>query len=310
MSIGILIPVFNDWAALTRLLRELDEATADAGTAFSVLVVDDGSTEPRPAGICEQAARLAGVRLLTLKANVGHQRAIAMGLVQFSRDGHEAVIVMDGDGEDRPGDILTLIGKHRAAPGDIIAARRRKRSESAIFKLFYQVYKLFFRVLTGERLGFGNFMLIPGAVLERIVHNVHTPNNLAAAALRSRAPITAVPVDRGERYAGSSKMRFSRLIAHGLTAIAVYAEQVAARILIAGFSLMALCALGAVAIIAIRLFTPWAVPGWATYTVVGLFIIFLQTAILCLMVTLHQPGAQTDSRALHADLVREIITLR
>jgi hypothetical protein len=309
MSIGILIPVFNDWAALSRLLSDLDETAKAVETPLAVLVVDDGSTEARAAWPVGRLTRLDATTLLTLKANVGHQRAIATGLVELARNGHEAVIVMDGDGEDRPRDILTLIERHRAQPDHIIAARRRKRSESPVFQLFYWAYKLFFHLLTGERLGFGNFMLIPGPALERITHNVHTPNNLAAAALRSRIPVTAVPVDRGERYTGTSKMRFSRLVAHGLTAIAVYAEQVAARILIAGFSLMALCALAVVAIVAIKLFTPWAVPGWATYTVVGLFIIFLQTAILCLMVTLHQPGAQADGRALHAALVKDITTM-
>jgi len=310
MSIGVLIPVFNDWTSLTHLLAGLDDTAPAAGTPLSVLVVDDGSTDRPPPDLAANAARLGDIRMLSLKANVGHQRAIATGLVELARQGHEAVIIMDGDGEDRPEDVVTLIDCHRQHPDRIIAARRRKRSESAVFKLFYWAYKLFFRVLTGERINFGNFMLIPATALDRITHDVHTPTNLAAAALRSRVPVEGVPTDRGERYAGTSKMRFSRLVAHGLTAISVYAEQVAARILIAGFSLMGFCIIGALAIIAIRLLTSWAVPGWATYTVVGLFIIFLQTAILCLMVTLHNPGARADSRALHTALVRDITILK
>lgn len=306
MTIGVLIPVFNDWTALSGLLTGLDRAAAAADVRLTVLVVDDGSTEAPPAPLSTGLAHLGEVPVLALKANVGHQRAIATGLVELSRQGHEAVIVMDGDGEDRPEDVIRLIELHREAPGHIIAARRGKRTESPVFRLFYWAYKLFFRLLTGERIGFGNFMLIPGAAVERITFNRHTPNNLAAAALRSRVPVAEMPADRGRRYAGKSKMRFSRLVAHGLTAISVYAEQVAARILIAGFTLMALCVIGIAVIVSIRVLTDWAVPGWTTYTVVGLFIIFLQTAILCLMVTLHNPSAQTDSRALHADLVKGI----
>src|SRR5258707_159338 len=77
----ILIPVFNDWSALGKLLDALDETMVDNDLEAGVLVVDDGSTmEPEVDPTAQSFRALRHVDIIELRRNLGHQRAIAVGL--------------------------------------------------------------------------------------------------------------------------------------------------------------------------------------------------------------------------------------
>ena len=107
--IGIVIPVFNDWESLNRLIRKLNDQSATLKFDFHIFVVDDGSTEPRHLDYLSTTSGISEVQLIRLFGNIGHQRAIAVGLVVASRiEEIEAVVVMDADGEDRPEDVSRL----------------------------------------------------------------------------------------------------------------------------------------------------------------------------------------------------------
>src|SRR5262249_42693810 len=80
-EIVILIPVFNDWASLEELLPRLDQELSRNGVDADVLVVDDGSL--LDADRLDDADRFHAIRridVLRLRRNLGHQRAIAIGL--------------------------------------------------------------------------------------------------------------------------------------------------------------------------------------------------------------------------------------
>src|SRR3954463_4571461 len=132
--IGILTPVLDDWVCFGSLVREISAQYTGAGLEFYVIVVDDGSAAPfdpaclaLPSDTC-----IAGIEMLRLALNLGHQRAIAVGLCAFAdREDIDVIIVMDSDGEDRPIDIATLLAECRRHPGNIILANRAKRSEPA-----------------------------------------------------------------------------------------------------------------------------------------------------------------------------------
>ena len=102
--------------------------------------------------------------MLRLRRNLGHQRAIAVGLAYVEdRFKHDAVVVMDSDGEDDPSDVPRLLELLRAEGGRaIVFAERTRRSESWSFRFFYGLYKLLHRVLTGHGVRVGNFSAIPG----------------------------------------------------------------------------------------------------------------------------------------------------
>ena len=188
----ILIPVFNDWEALDLLLTLLDKALAEQSLTAGVLVVDDGSTMA-PTPRCEESpfVALRHVDVLALRRNLGHQRALAVGIAFVEDRGRcESLVVMDGDGEDDPHDVPRLVARSREDGGHrIVFAERTRRSESAIFRIFYVLYKLLHVLLIGSGVRVGNFSIIPRARLTSLVVVSEMWNHYAAAAFHSRQPI-------------------------------------------------------------------------------------------------------------------------
>ena len=283
MRLGIVTPVLDDWDSLAILLREINLQLRDAGHHVHVFVVDDGSRLPLDTatlGFAPDGAIVA-INLIRLAANLGHQRAIAIGLIEASRQADlDAVVVMDSDGEDRPEDIPRLIAAAGANPDHIILARRAKRSEALGFRIGYRIYKSMFRLATGRVIDFGNFSLIPMAAARRLTHMPELWNNLAACVMRSRIPFQSVATDRGHRYAGQSRMNMAGLITHGLSAMSVYTDVIFVRMLAAAGVLSGLSLLGILIATGIRLFTTLAAPGWATAVVGNLFVVLLQTVVI------------------------------
>lgn len=286
-EVTILLPVFNDWIAVGKLLRQIDAVLVGRGTDPRVLVVDDGSTQERPADpMVFPCEAIRQVEILHLRRNLGHQRAIAIGLAHLEATcpSCQLVVVMDSDGEDDPGDIPRLLA--RASATDHLAmvfAERTKRSESLLFQVCYHLYRLGHRVLTGRSVRVGNFSVIPRRRLESLVATSELWNHYAAAAFTSRQPYVTIPTARARRLDGRSKMNFVGLVIHGLSAISVYSDTIGVRLLIATLAMIGLD-LGALLItLVIRLTTNLAIPGWAT-TVFGVLLIILLQATLFLVV--------------------------
>jgi len=277
-SLVILIPSYNDWESLRLLLPQLDQAVQDQPWQVAVLVVDDASSESMPAGWPGLGfTTLDSVEVLHLRSNQGHQRAIALGLYHI----HEftnaaAVLVMDGDGEDRPQDLPELLRVFAAGKGEVVFAARTKRMESLAFRLFYQAYRLVHLALTGVVVQVGNFCVLPRPALARLIAVPDLWNHYAASVYRARLPRTLVPLPRGRRLAGQSKMNFASLLIHGLSAMSVFSDQVSARLLTAAASFAAL-AMGLMGVIAgVRWFTDLAIPGWPAFSVGVLLLLVVQ----------------------------------
>lgn len=283
---AIVTPVLDDWAALGRLLREIAEIRAPTSVRFHVMVIDDGSSSRPPDSLACLPHRLIwSIEIVHLAVNLGHQRAIAVGLSLLADRGNiAAVLVMDADGEDRPSDIPALLTEAIRLPTFCILARRAHRSEPASFRLGYTLYKAAFRVLTGERIDFGNFCLLPIDAVKRLVRMPELWNHLPAAIVRSRLPTTAIPIDRGERYDGISRMNSARLILHGLSALSVYADLVFARVFLAAIGVSMMTVIGMLAVVAIRFLTGLAIPGW-TSMVFGDLLILLAISLVTILAT-------------------------
>lgn len=236
----ILVPVFNDWHALELLLPQIDRNLAARHARADVIVVDDASTiTPAFAGNLRQLSAIGSVGLLRLRRNLGHQRAIAVGLAYvFEHCAAPLVVIMDADGEDRPEDIMRLVDRCRSeglAP--IVFAERTKRSESLLFRLFYRLYRLLHLVLTGHGVRVGNFSAVPWQALSSIVVVSDLWNHYAAAVVKARLPHLSIVTTRGTRLAGAPAMNFNSLVVHGLSALAVFGDVVGVRLLAAFCSL-------------------------------------------------------------------------
>jgi glycosyltransferase involved in cell wall biosynthesis len=264
----------------------LDRAAVSLPFQLFVRAVDDGSDEEATEAIGDVAhlQRLAGCEIVHLSVNVGHQRAIAIGLCVTAHEcNYDGLLIMDADGEDPPSAIAALTQSIGARKDFCIVAQRRKRVETFKFKFFYFLYKIFFQLITGKTISFGNFCILSAGYVSRLVMVSDLWNNLPAAILRSRLPIETVTIDRGSRYAGKSKMNFTSLVVHGFSSISVYADTIFVRLLILASALIVVSCVCFCVLLGLRLFVPaHATPGWATTIIFGLSIIILQLVVTAL----------------------------
>ncbi len=280
--VTIVIPVYNDWQSFFALVPLLDEALAPLSLRVEIVAVDDGSEPCRLVDAARRLrlSRIAQISTLRLVCNVGHQRAIAIGLADVvRRRACDIVLVMDGDGEDRPDDVRRLLESVLAdtRPGFTVG-QRRKRSESFRFKVSYNAYKVCFRILTGTTIDFGNFSAAGMATMTKLVYSPHCWNHYAAAVLRTGMPIRRVGTDRGRRLMGRSSMNFTSLILLGLSAMSVYGEVVFVRVLVAALACSAAALVAFIGIVGVRLLSALAIPGW-TSILGAIFIVLLFQAL-------------------------------
>jgi glycosyltransferase involved in cell wall biosynthesis len=282
-EIVILIPLYNDWSACRLLLSALDDALKGIIRSARVILVDDGSSESAPVDFPGRWPEvLSRVDVLQLRRNLGHQRAIAIGLAYiWEHVPCETIVLMDSDGEDDPADVPRLLARYAEESGEkIIFAERTRRSESWSFVVFYRLYKALHRLLVGMSVRVGNFSAIPRARLESLIVVSELWNHYAAAVVKSRQPFETVPTRRADRLSGRSGMDFVRLVAHGLSAISVFGDIIGVRLLVATLVLIALTIVGLVATVVLRLATDLPIPGWATSTFGILTVILFQAVML------------------------------
>ncbi len=287
MEIVIIVPVYDDWESLALLHSRIEQYVTELPeTAVTVLIVDDGSNRQVPVEHALNKAPSFNTKVLRLRRNLGHQRAIAVALTFVQQNlSADAVVVMDADGEDRPEDVPRLIKRFADSATPVaVFAERGLRIETFTFKIFYQIYKLMHFVLTGRRIKFGNFSLLPRQHLDSLVVYPELWNHYAAAVLRSGLPIVTIRADRGKRVVGKSKMNFVNLVIHGLSALFANYEIVSTRMLVGTAILALIFSILLIVVVGVRLFTHLAIPGWATFTSGLLFILLAQSVATLLTV--------------------------
>ena len=229
MKIIILIPVYNDWQSVFKLLDEIDNLSISNDYNISVIVVNDASNYDR---LDEKKTfnNISSIKIINMKINQGHARCIATGLKYiYEKEEFDYVIPMDGDGEDRPEEIKEFIEKINNSNGKPIVGERIKRSESFFFKICYQLHKLITLTFTGKSIKFGNFTCLPKITVEKMVNEKATWNSFSGSLRKLEEDLVTIPSTRGTRYFGPSKMSFSNLVQHSFSMISVFRKAVLIR---------------------------------------------------------------------------------
>ena len=297
--IVILAPVFNDWSSCQQLLVAIHETLSAHRLTASVVIVDDGSTEPCTLALdATKHTSLKSLHIVELRRNLGHQRAIAIGLSHVAATLPDLpVLVMDSDGQDKPADIPPLHASYVAEGGHkAIFARRVRRSESRAFRIGYQTYRFLHHLLVGKSINYGNFSLLPPRLVQQIVGVSELWNHYAAALMKSRLPFTSIPTDRADRLDGSSKMNYTGLVLHGLSALSVYADLIGVRVLTYSLVLLVTTAIAFLVTGALHLFTHVPIPNW-TWMVTGMLFLFAAqiasiVAVFVFMILFQRSGPQ------------------
>ncbi len=222
MKIKVLIPLYNDWESLLKLLENINHVISDIDHIISVVVINDGSTEKIPESFSSYS-KINSIKVINLKENVGHARSIAIGLkFILENDNFDYIIPMDSDGEDRPEEIKDLINKIEPEADLPIVCERVKRSEGIFFRSCYFLHKLITLTFTGRSIKFGNFTCLPKEVVKSMINEKATWSSFSGSLSKISTIKIGVPSERGTRYFGPSKMSFKNLIIHSLSIIAVF----------------------------------------------------------------------------------------
>ena len=222
MIIKILIPIYNDWQSVSKLLEEINDNLSNLDHEISVIIINDASNHDRNKEN-KDYKNIYSVKILNMRINQGHARCIATGLKYvFEKEDFDYVIPMDGDGEDRPEEIKNFLEQIKKSNNQPIVGERIKRSENMIFKLCYQFHKMITFTFTGKSIKFGNFTCLPKSTVEKLVNEKATWNSFSGSLKKIEDKLFSIPSIRGTRYFGPSKMSFYNLIKHSLSIISVF----------------------------------------------------------------------------------------
>jgi len=225
-KIIILIPVYNDWESLNKLLSEINENIKSfSEDNFECLIVNDSSTIQPPE--LKKPSNFFSIELLNMKENRGHARCNAFGIrYVFQNKEFDNLILMDGDGEDRPEEIKSLIEKIKEDPSLSVVAKRVKRSEGPFFQSLYQLHKLITFIFTGKNINFGNYSILTRNDVEKLYSKASLWSSFSGSVKKNIKSLNEINSIRGLRYFGPSKMSLLKLIIHSLSIIAVFKYQV------------------------------------------------------------------------------------
>ena len=208
MKIIILIPIYNDWQSVSKLIDDINLNIAGSDNEISIIIVNDASNYDRQ-NEEKNLENIHSIKILNMKINQGHSRCIATGLKYiYEKEDFDYVIPMDGDGEDRPEEIKEFLNQIKNSNDKPIVGERVKRSENLIFKICYQMHKLITLTFTGKSIKYGNFTCLPKTTVEKMINEKATWNSFSGSLRKIENDLLPVPSTRGTRYFGPSKMSF------------------------------------------------------------------------------------------------------
>ena len=218
----ILIPVYNDWKSVFKLLENIDVQIKNWDAEVSVLIVNDASTEERPKTELD-LKNIKSIRVVNMKQNKGHARCNAAGLKYITeKENFDYVILMDGDGEDQPEELTSLFNKSNENPSKTVTLNRIRRSEGPFFKLLYESHKILTYVFTGKLIKFGNYSCLPKEDATRLAKEACIWSSFSGSVMKVISDRVSVPSIRGKRYFGLTQMNFFKLLVHSFSIIAVF----------------------------------------------------------------------------------------
>ena len=225
-KIKILIPIYNDWQSVLKLLENINLYAPTLEDEFSIIIFNDASTEDRPEFLAN-LGNLKSVKIINMKENRGHARCNAFGLRYINlNEAYDYVILMDSDGEDRPIEIKDLIKKIDQEPETSVVAKRIKRSEGPIFQNLYKIHKLITLIFTGKKINFGNYSCLTKRDINTLSEKASLWSSFSGSVKKNCKNLNETKSIRGLRYFGPSKMSLFSLVIHSFSIIAVFKNTV------------------------------------------------------------------------------------
>ena len=303
-KLAVVMPCYDDLDSASILVRDICQFLK--GFSIDIVIVNDNPfkrVDPKIIDTLKLAISRSDMRVYIpiLLCNMGQQAAIGIGvhyILNELKQDYDAILIMDADGEDEVSSIPRLISNF--SNDAVTVATRGNRTVGIRFRFGYYLYKKLFMILTGRRINFGNFMLVPSSLAKQIWSQESSSIHIAATLIRYRVPLRPIRIDRGRRINGNSRMGFSGLINHGITATTLFQEELTGRMAILNiiFWMMTLLSIFYLAIKKVFFSTPW---GWATLLSLQLLLFSVTSTLIILSVgtiiaSINRKGAQLGSK--------------
>jgi glycosyltransferase involved in cell wall biosynthesis len=262
------VPCFNEQEVLPetarRLMDVLDRLTATSAISADseIIFVDDGSRDRTWALIRELNGRDGRMRGVKLSANRGHQTAVIAGLYASSGD---AIVSIDADLQDDVQAIVAMVSAYRSG-NDVVYGVRQSRTTDTTFKR--STAEWYYRILNtlGVRVlhNHADYRLLSRRALESLKQYSEVNLFLRGIVPMLGYPSTVVHYDRHERFAGESKYPLRKMLALAADGVTSFTA-LPLRLIAALGMAISFISLGMVGwVLAVRLFTDMAIPGWAS----------------------------------------------
>jgi len=272
LMLSVVIPIYNEQATLLELYRRLMHMLSQnlAELAYEIVFVNDGSTDGSMQILTKLHAADAAVKVVNLSRNFGHQAALTAGLEYAKGD---AVICMDGDMQDPPELIPTLIAHWREG-NDVVYAVRKLRKEGFVKRACYAIfYRLLRRLsMVSIPIDAGDFALMDRRAVDCLKALPERSRFIRGLRTWIGFQQIGVEYEREKRFAGSSKYTWPKLVTlaiNGLLSFSALPLRIATAI---GFLISFGSLLGIIVALYLKLFTDLAIPGW-TATVIPILVL-------------------------------------
>jgi dolichol-phosphate mannosyltransferase len=268
-TITVVVPFLNEAGILVSLIEHIRLQLERTGLGWDMVLVNDGSTDETG----ELLSRLANddrrLRVLHFSRNFGHQAAVRAGLAYATGD---AVILMDGDGQDCPTAIPPMVDLWRAG-NQVVYAVRYGRKEGLVKRILFSTFYRILHCMTSTSIprDAGNFSLMDRAVIGQLRRLPESDRYLPGLRAWVGFRQAAIRVERKARHDDRPRVHFRGLFSLAKSAVFGFSRVP----LLIFYWMSALSAVVSVGCISYcfyhKLFTGLAVPGWASITSVTAF---------------------------------------
>lgn len=220
----IVIPVYDDWKSLNKLLYEINSNTSTK-ELVKILIINDFSKK-KPQLNFKKLNKIKEIKILELAKNLGSQRAIAVALNYLKKvESSFYVTIMDSDGEDDPKHINKMIDLAKKNKNSVIVSCRKDREENLIIKICYKIHLILTFLLTVKWISYGNFSSFHSKNIKKILSDNSVWLAYSSAVMKN-TKIKKTYSKRLKRYFGKSKVSFPFLVTHSIKIIGVFYKRV------------------------------------------------------------------------------------
>jgi len=222
----LLIPVFNDWKSVNKLISKLNVSLRiNKKIKNEILIINDNSSEKINLNF-KKLRSISKIKIISLKKNLGSQKAIAIGLSYLKSIKDDFyVTVMDGDGEDGPTRVKTMLDVAKKNPDHIVASNRKKREEAFLIIFLYKLHLIITFLFTFKWITFGNFSTFNKKNLKCLLSNNSSWYAHSSSVLKN-CKVKNLYFKREKRYYDKSKLGIFSLIEHSLRVNAVFYKNI------------------------------------------------------------------------------------